>query len=64
MRENRIGCFSIYIPYAPVSGSLNIPSSGVAKVNTTNKTAITESSAKAALGEWHGLFSSLKSRVS
>ncbi len=43
MRIILIGCF--YIPYVPVYGSLKIPSSGVRKVKTANRTAIKQSAA-------------------
>ena len=53
-----------FMPYIPVSGSLKMPSSGVRKVNTANRMAITQREIKAGFGDVHLAVPLLKSRAS
>ena len=64
LHKNFVKPFDSYIPYVLVSGSLKMPSLGVIKVNTTNKTAKTQSRAIARLGYLQTVRSLLNCRVS
>ena len=57
-----IGVF--YIPKLPVRGSLNIPNSGVRKVNKTNSREIKQSTATDSLGDLQLSLFSLNNFVS